>query len=151
MQFHLAQLNVARAKAPMDSPVMAGFANALDEVNALADQSPGFVWRLKEASGNATAVRAYDDPLMLVNLSVWETPEALRTYVYRSMHRQFFARREEWFEKLEGAHLALWWIPVGSIPGVIEAKARLEYLSSHGESPRAFTFVRRFGPDGQPA
>lgn len=150
MKFHLAQINIARAKAPMDSPVMAGFVNALDEVNAIADRSPGFVWRLQTASGNATDVRAYDDPQMLVNLTVWESPEALRAYVYQSLHRKFFARREEWFEQLAGAHVALWWIPSGTIPDILDAKARLEHLERHGESPRAFTFGRLFGPDGQP-
>jgi len=146
MKFHLAQVNIAQARAPMDSPVMAGFANALDEINALAEQSRGFVWRLKTAAGNATEIRAYDDPRIVFNLSVWESVEALKEYVYRSMHRSFFARRAEWFDKMAGTHLALWWIPAGAIPEVADAKARLEHLSQHGESPRAFTFRRLFGP-----
>lgn len=148
MKFHLAQINVGRTRGPMDSPVMAEFAAALDEINALAEASPGFVWRFKTDNGNATEVKAYEDPLMLVNLSVWESVESLRNYAYRSAHGKFFARRAEWFESSAEAPFALWWIPAGQIPTVEEAVARLAELRARGPGPRAFTFKQPFPPDG---
>jgi hypothetical protein len=146
MSHHLAQVNIGRIRAPMDSPIMAPFARALDEINALAEASPGFVWRLKDDSNNATSLRPYDDPLTLVNLSVWSSVEALREFTYRSMHGKFFARRREWFEPFEGPHLALWWIPIGAAPTVEEAKERLAILAASGETEQAFTFRRVFPP-----
>lgn len=129
----------------MDSPIMTDFANALDEINALAEASPGFVWRFKDdASNNATSVRPYDDPRILVNLSVWSSLEALRDFAYRSAHGKFFARRREWFEPYEAPHLALWWIPAGTTPTVDEARERLALLTASGETERAFTFRRAF-------
>lgn len=130
----------------MQSPIMADFAQALDEINALAEQSPGFVWRLKDDSGNATAIQAFPDPFTLVNLSVWSSVEALKHYVYKSVHGKFFARRQAWFEKMESPHLALWWIPAGSLPTVVEAKARLDHLEAHGDTAQAFTFRQAFLP-----
>lgn len=124
----------------MDSPELADFANALDEINALAEASHGFVWRLKTAAGNATEIKAYDDPLVIVNISVWESVESLKNYAYKSMHGKFLARRREWFEKMESPHMALWWIPAGTTPSVEEAKTRIEHLDKHGESAYAFTF-----------
>jgi hypothetical protein len=140
MKFHLAQVNVARMKAPLDDPIMAPFAKALDEINRLAESSPGFVWRFQAPSGNDTEFRVHDDPLILFNLSVWESVEALKDYVYKSMHGKFFARRKEWFEEVEHAQVALWWIPAGCIPAVEEAKARLDHLRAHGPTTHAFTF-----------
>lgn len=130
----------------MQSPIMAEFAQALDEINALAERSPGFVWRLKDDSGNATAIQAFADPLTLVNLSVWSTVESLKDYVYKSVHGKFFARRQAWFEKSESPHLALWWIPAGSLPTVMEAKERLDHLTLHGATAHAFTFRQPFPP-----
>jgi hypothetical protein len=147
MSFQLAQVNIARAKAPLDSPLMADFMSALDKVNALADSSPGFVWRLQTSDGNATAVRAYDDPLIIFNMSVWESVAALRNYVYRTMHGEVFARRQSWFEKLDTPHMAMWWIPKGCLPDVAEAKKRLEFLTRNGETSHAFTFRKIYEPD----
>ncbi len=105
------------------APIMAEFAAALNEVNAIANQSPGFVWRLQTASGNATDIRAYPDPRMLVNVSVWQSVEPLRVYVYKSLHGEFFVRRRQWFEKYQGEHFAMWWIPAGHLPTVEAGKA----------------------------
>jgi hypothetical protein len=150
-QFHLAQVNIARAAAPLDDPVMAGFMSQLDALNAVADASPGFVWRLQDASGNATSVRPYpDDDRVLFNLSVWESLEALTAYVYRSGHGGILRRRREWFVPFEGPFQALWWVPAGTRPSVAEARERLEHLQAHGPSERAFTFRQPFTPDGQP-
>jgi hypothetical protein len=135
---HLAQLNIGRLRYPTDDPRMADFMNALDLVNGLAERSKGFVWRLKDESGNATNFRPFPDPQMAVNLSVWESVEALERYVYLTVHKRFYGRREEWFDKLDGPHLVLWWIPAGHIPTLIEAKERLEYLAAHGPSVHAF-------------
>lgn len=143
-EYHLAQINVALMRAPLDDPSMAEFAAALDQVNAIADQSPGFVWRLQSESGNATQIQAYSDPRMLVNLSVWQSVNQLKNYVYQSLHSEFFVRRRQWFEKYQGEHLALWWVPVGHLPTVEEGKAKLEHLSQHGDSATAFTFANPF-------
>ncbi len=144
VKFHLAQLNIARALAPLDDPLMADFVAALDRINALAEASPGFVWRLQDESGNATEIRAFDDPLVIVNLSVWESVEALFDYVYKGGHAGVLARRRGWFEKAEGPHLALWWVPAGHRPDVFEARERLARLEKKGPSAEAFTFGRRF-------
>jgi hypothetical protein len=142
--FHLAQVNIGRLLAPIDDPLIADFVAQLDAVNALADASPGFVWRLKDESGNATAIPAFDDPRMIINMSVWESLEALRDYVYRSDHTKVLTRRRDWFEKLDRPHLALWWLPAGILPTVEEAKRRLQILAERGPSPDAFTFRDRF-------
>lgn len=142
--YHLAQINIALMKAPLDDPIMAEFAAALDDVNAIADHSPGFVWRLQTDSGNATSIQAYADPKLLVNLSVWRSVEELKTYVYQSLHGDFFIRRRQWFEKYQGEHFAMWWIPAGRLPTVEEGKAKLEYLALHGDSPECFTFAKPY-------
>ena len=141
---HIAQLNIARAKAPLDTPLLADFVAQLDAVNALAEASPGFVWRLKSDSGNATDIRAYDDPLMIVNMSVWESIDALFHFAYRTSHTKAMNRRKEWFESLPGPHMVLWWIPAGRFPTVEEAKWRLDHLEVHGPTATAFTFKARF-------
>ena len=143
---HLAQINVARLRSPIDAPEAAGFVAALDSVNALADRAPGFVWRLQTEDGNATGVRAVADPLVIVNVSVWESIESLEAFAYRDeAHKTVLRRRREWFERPLEAHTALWWIPAGSIPSVADAVARLEHLRAHGPTRRAFTFRDRFG------
>jgi hypothetical protein len=147
MNFHVAQLNVSRILAPLDSPVMAGFVDNLDKINALAEMSPGFVWRLKDDGNNATSIRMYDDDRILMNMSVWETAGDLYQYTYKSMHGEFLKRRREWFEKMGEMYYVLWYVPVGHIPGVGEARERLEYLRVHGETPYAFSFSKRFGPE----
>jgi len=143
---HIAQLNIARAKAPLDTPLLADFVAQLDAVNALAEASSGFVWRLKSDSGNATDIRAYDDPLVIVNMSVWESIERLFDFAYRTSHTKVMNRRKEWFEPLPGPHMVLWWIPADTLPTLEEAKRRLEYLAAHGPTATAFTFKVRFPP-----
>lgn len=142
--YQLAQVNIAKMRGPIDSAVMAPFVALLDEINALGERSPGFVWRLKDDSDHATAIRVYEDESILINLSVWENPEALRQFVYFSVHVDAFRRRAEWFEKLATPTLALWWTPVGVYPSALEAKERLEHLIAHGPTPRAFTFKKQF-------
>jgi len=147
-RYHLAQVNIARMRAPLDHPIMIDFVAQLDRINTLADATPGFVWRLQSAEGNATAIRAFDDPLILFNMSVWESLEALQDFVYRSGHAGVMQNRQRWFERFDGPYYALWWVAVGHIPTVEEAKARLEHLRRHGESATAFSFLRRFpSPD----
>jgi hypothetical protein len=136
--YHMAQVNIARMKAPLDSLLMAGFVERLVEINALADRSSGFVWRLQTDAGNATYLRPYDDDRILFNLSVWETPDALKDYVYRTAHAQLLRQRQQWFEQFAGAYVALWWVPAGHIPGIDEAKKRLAYLDAHGPTQFAF-------------
>ncbi len=147
--FHLAQVNVARMRATLDDPVMAGFVAGLPTINALADAAPGFVWRLAdEHSGNATDHRPFGDAMILVNLSVWETPETLRQFVYQTLHQHFLKNRRQWFERLEEAWAVLWWVPAGHRPDVAEARERLEHLRAHGDHPRAFTFRRLYPAPG---
>ena len=143
---HLAQLNVARFKASMDDPVMAGFVEALDPVNEIADAAPGFVWRLQTEEGNATSIHIFEDDLMLVNMSVWESVEALADFVYRSGHIDIMRRRREWATRMVEAHMCLWWIPSGTTPTLEEAVDRLDHLRDEGPTPRAFTFKKRFSP-----
>ena len=143
-EWHLAQINIARFKAPIDDPLIAGFVEMLDPINAIADVAPGFVWRLQTDEGNATSIRAFDDDLILVNMSVWESVEELNAFVYRSPHFEVFGRRREWTEHMDRAYVALWWIPAGTIPSVEEGKRRLELLIERGPTPDAFTFKRSF-------
>ena len=148
---HIAQLNIARLRADRDDPMVAAFFAAIDPINAVADASPGFVWRLQEESGNATAIRPWDDDRLIVNMSVWASIEALEEYAYRSAHVEVMRRRREWFDRLDARYMALWWVPVGHIPTVDEAKARLEHLDRHGPTPVAFTFRQRFPADPAPS
>jgi len=136
MTAHLAQVNIARMRGPLESAVMADFVARLDEINALADASPGFVWRLQTSEGNATYLRPYDDDRILFNMSVWRSLEDLRAYVYRSAHAEVLRRRAEWFTRMETVYAALWW-----------AKKRLAHLDQHGPTPFAFTFKAAFPPD----
>jgi hypothetical protein len=146
-EMHLAQVNIARLRAPLDSPLIAGFVARLDEINALADRSPGFVWRLQTPEGNATYLRPYDDDRIIVNMSVWESIEHLRAYVYESRHRELLRQRHEWFERLERPYAALWWVPKGHVPSIDEAKKRLARLDEEGPTPYAFSFKQAFPPD----
>ncbi len=146
--WHLAQVNVGRLAAPKGDRRVAPFFAALDRVNALAETSPGFVWRLQDEGGNATDIKPTSDPLFIVNLSVWRDAESLFAFVYRSAHAPEMARRREYFERFEGAYQALWWVPAGHIPGVDEALSRLWRLDRYGPTPEAFTFKARFpAPD----
>ena len=147
--FHLAQVNIGRFRAPIDSPVMEGFRTQLDPINALADRSPGFVWRLQTEDGDATAIRPYaGDDLMAINMSVWASLESLQQFVYKSEHVAPLRDRKQWFEPLVGPILALWWIPAGQIPTVTDARDRLAYLKEHGPTPHAFTFRTPFPAPG---
>lgn len=142
--YHLAQINIARMLAPIDDPVMADFVANLPNINALAEQSPGFVWRLQSDSGDATSIQVYEDAMIIVNLTVWENPAALRTYVYKSDHYGFLRDRKRWFEKFDGPYYAMWWVSAGHIPSTEEGKQRLEYLRTHGDSDYAFSFKKEF-------
>ncbi len=146
MIYHLAQLNVAKMIAPLDDPRMASFVARLEPINALADASPGFVWRLQSDAGDATALRVFDDPDILVNLSVWESLEALRAFVYRSEHRELLKARAQWFDRSTAPHLVLWWIPAGHVPGVEEAKQKLALLQAQGPGEQAFDFRHPHDP-----
>ncbi len=130
----------------MDHPVMAEFMGALDDVNALAEASPGFVWRLQDDSGNATNIHVFDDDRLLINMSVWESVEHLRAYVYGGLHRDYLRRRAEWFEKIDGPHIVMWWVRVGHTPTLDEAKDRLECIQQHGPGPDAFDFRNVYPP-----
>ena len=142
--YHLAQINIAKAQGSMDSEVMKGFVDRLDEINNLADKSPGFVWRLQTEDGDATSIQAFDDPSIIVNMSVWENIETLKNFVYKSLHVDLIRDRDAWFNKIINAHQVLWWIPVGHIPSVSEGKEKLELLELKGPSSEAFTFSEPF-------
>jgi hypothetical protein len=142
----LAQINIARILAPLDSPQMADFMNALDEINTLAEAAPGFVWRLKGDNNNATDYRPFDDDWLLVNMSVWSDVDSLKAYTYRSAHVDYLRRKKEWFEALGKPYLALWWVVAGHVPTIEEAKARLASLEQNGETQFAFTFKHIFSP-----
>jgi hypothetical protein len=141
---HLAQVNVATLRAPLDGPELAGFVAQLEPLNALADQSPGFVWRLQTEDGDATAIRPFEDDRVMVNLSVWASLEALRTFVYASRHLDVMRHRRVWFHRMPDPYLALWWVPAGTIPTVAEARGRLELLAGKGPTADAFTFRAPF-------
>ena len=155
-KFQLAQVNIATGRAPLDDPLMEGFMAQLEPLNALADSMPGFVWRLQTDDGDATAIKAFNDPLILFNLTVWESIEALEAYVYNSDHVNAVKDRLQWFERPTKAPFAMWWIEAGHLPTVEEAKGRLESLWANGPTPEAFTFRQRFSPgvdavDGRPS
>jgi len=134
---HLAQFNIARIRYPLNDPRMREFVENVERVNGLADKIEGFVWRLKDESGHAMNMRVYDDPTILPNLTVWENVEALERFVWQTLHRQFFSRREEWFAPVETT-LVLWRIPAGHRPDMAEGVARLHHLIAHGPSDHAF-------------
>ena len=142
----LAQLNIGVIRGPMDSPVMAQFAANLQRINAVAEASPGFVWRLQTEAGDATAIRPFENGNMLLNMSVWRDVESLNRYVYSSAHVEIMRRRKEWFERMREAFLVLWWVPMGHRPSIAEAVAKLEALRSKGPTPEAFTFRQAFPP-----
>ena len=144
---HIAQVNIARMRGALEDPVMRGFVARLDEINVLADGSPGFVWRLQTPEGNATYLRPYDDDRILFNLSVWETIDDLRNYVYGSAHAEVLRQRHDWFEKFHAPAVALWWVPAGHLPSIDEAKKRLDRLKQTGPTGFAFTFRALFPPD----
>ncbi len=148
---YLAQVNIARLRAPLDDPLLADFVAALDPVNAAADAAPGFIWRLQTEDGNATAVRAFEwdaagSAGVIVNMSVWESVEVLAAFVYSPEHRPVLRRRREWFEMMAEAHTALWWVDRGAMPTTAEAESRVRHLRAHGPTPHAFTLREHFPP-----
>jgi hypothetical protein len=144
MPCHLAQINIGRLLAPITDPKIAEFVAQLEPINALADSAPGFVWRLQSSSGNATDVPYSDDPSMIVNMSVWESLEALRNYAYRSDHVRVLRDRAKWFEKMDKPIYCLWWVPAGHLPTVPEGRERLEHYQAHGATPFSFWFTKHF-------
>jgi Domain of unknown function (DUF3291) len=144
--YELAQLNIGIIRGPMDSPVMAHFAANLERINALADRSPGFVWRLQTEEGDAAGIRPFEQENMLLNMSVWRDIESLSAYVYDSAHVEVMRRRREWFERMPEAFLVLWWVAKGHRPSVAEAIAKLEMLRAKGPTAEAFTFRKAFPP-----
>lgn len=143
---HLAQLNIATSKYPLDAPEIADFVTNLEYINGIAEKSDGFIWRLKDESGDATSIHVFDDPNMLINMSVWESPEHLKHFLFNTPHKQFLMRRKEWFQPMEGSPYVLWWIEQDTLPDIEDAKARLEHLHLNGETEFAFTFKQLFLP-----
>ncbi len=150
-KYHLAQLNIGTLKAPLDSPELKPFVDNLDRINALAENSDGFIWRLKGDGNDATSLRPLGENV-IINMSVWRDVNALRAYVYKSAHVEIMRRKREFFSRMGNAYLALWWVPEARQPTVAEALARLEHLRVHGPTPEAFTFGEAFAaPDAQNA
>lgn len=142
-EYHIAQINIGRMMGAIDSDTMAGFVARLDEINALADGSAGFVWRLQTEEGDATALRPYEDERIIVNMSAWENIEALYNFTYSTAHVELLRGRRDWFEHMK-VFMCLWWIPAGTIPTVEDAKLRLAYIEANDVTPYAFTFKKRF-------
>ncbi|GAA3655311.1 DUF3291 domain-containing protein [Flavivirga jejuensis] len=142
-ELHLAQVNIAKRLAPMDDPIMQDFVNNLDKINALADRSEGFVWRLKDEDKDL-ANQVFQDDTLLINMSVWENLETLFNYTYKSDHIEVFKRKKEWFSKMKMMHMAFWYVPKGYEPTFQDAKNRLDYLNKHGDTPYAFSFKTKF-------
>ncbi|MBU2945221.1 DUF3291 domain-containing protein [Zobellia uliginosa] len=142
--YHLSQVNIAKMLAPIDSPVMADFVKDLDRINAIADKSTGFIWRLQGDENNATALRVFEDDFLIINMSVWESKEALFNFTYASQHAGVMKRKKEWFHKMSDMHMCLWYTKEGHEPTPEEAKERLRYLNDYGESPYAFSFKGQF-------
>ena len=142
--FHLAQLNIGKVRYKVEDPRMSGFMDNLDKINALAEASPGFIWRLKDENNNATSFHVFDDPNLLINMSVWESIESLKNYVYKSDHVTYLRQRKDWFHLIKESYMVLWWVPEGHVPTAAEAKQKLEYLQENGASLEAFTFKEVF-------
>ena len=150
-KYQLAELNVAALKAPLDSPELKDFVDNLDRINALAEATPGFVWRLKGDGNDATSLRPLGDNV-IVNLSTWRDVDSLRHYVYKTAHVEILKRKREWFTRMADAYMTLWWVPEGHQPPVAEAVARLQHLRAHGATAEAFTFGEAFSaPDAKVA
>jgi hypothetical protein len=142
-RLHVAQVNIALPREPLDAPALAGFVANLEPVNALADHAPGFVWRLQDDSGDATSIKGFDDDRLVINLSVWEAVDALWNFVYDGGHLEVMRRRREWMTKLAELHMVLWRVPEGHVPTIDEAKERLDHLRAHGPTEHAFTFKQQ--------
>lgn len=144
MKYHLAQINIAQGKDAIDSETMKGFVDRLDEINAIADSADGFVWRLQTEDGDAVTIQAFDDPNLLINMSIWEDIESLKSYVYRTFHVELIQDRDAWFDKIVSVHQTMWWIPVGTLPTLDEGKQKLAHLDKYGPTQEAFTFAKPF-------
>lgn len=143
----LAELNIALLRAPIDDPIIAEFANALDEINALAEASPGFVWRLTGDGNDATSLRPFPNPEMIVNVSVWTDRSSLHEYVYKTAHTPFLRKRAEWFHRIEVPSVVMWWVGDGAQPTIEEAKARHDHYHANGPTPYAFGWRDEFEPE----
>jgi len=143
--YQLAQLNIAKMRETLESPLMADFVNNLDRINALAEEAIGFVWRLKDESGSAVAIRPFGIDY-IVNMSVWKDVASLSHYAFKSGHVDIMRRRREWFQPMTEAHAVLWWVEAGHRPTLVEAKHKLDHLRSHGAGPLAFTFKQSYPP-----
>ena len=142
--YYLAQINIAKLVAPIDSPLLEDFVGDLDRINAIADESEGFVWRLQDENGNATNINPFDDSSFIVNMSVWKTVEDLKNFVYNSGHLEVFSKRTKWFERMKTPHMALWWVEAGSFPSAEEGKNKLLELEMNGEMESSFSFKKLF-------
>lgn len=137
---YIAQLNIGKVRFDLESPQMSGFVDNLEPINAIAESSPGFVWRLKDESGDATNIEIENNPDIIVNMSVWENIEALKNFMFKTHHIDFLKRKKEWFVSIKEESYVLWWIPEGHIPSIQEAMEKLGHLRQYGESPEAFSF-----------
>ncbi|QFI37401.1 DUF3291 domain-containing protein [Moritella marina ATCC 15381] len=144
---HLAQLNIAKAKYALEAPEIKEFVDNLEPVNNTAETSDGFIWRLKDENGDATSIQAFSDPNIIVNMSVWQSPDALKNFMFRTHHRDFLRRKKEWFDVIPEDSYVLWWVPIGHIPSIEEAVHKLEYLRDNGDTPAAFTFKSNFSSE----
>jgi len=144
ISFYIAQINITQAKAELDHKIMAGFVNRLDEINKLADQSAGFIWRLQTEDGDSTGIRVFDDPNLVINMSVWRDLESLKNYVYKSAHVELIRDRQAWFNNMLETQIALWWVPEGHIPSIAEGKEKLQAIEKNGPSDIAFSFAKPF-------
>ncbi|MCD7439259.1 DUF3291 domain-containing protein [Streptomyces lincolnensis] len=147
--YELAQVNISRLKFPLDSPELKDFVDALDPVNASAEEADGYVWRLQSDGGDATDIKVFGDDWLIINLTVWRDTNALTAFMYQGQHREMLARRREWFERVQEAMTALWWVPAGHRPTVAEAESRLLHLRANGPTPYAFTLRTSFPADAQ--
>ena len=150
MKYHLAQMNIAKFRLPQEHPVNADFVNNVDRVNAIAEEQPGYIWRYKGSGNNALDLKAFDDPNIAFNMSVWRDISSFADFVYRNNeHKTFMSRRKEWFDKID-FHMVLWWIEPDRIPTVEESKIRLELLRSIGPTYAAFTVKKAYkAPSGE--
>lgn len=144
MTYHLAQINIAKLLEPIDSPLLEDFVGDLDRINEIADKSKGFVWRLKDDTGNATNINPFDDTSFIVNMSVWETIDDLKDFVYNSGHMEVFRKRTKWFETMKTPHMALWWVKIGDYPTAKDGKNKLLELEKYGETASSFSFKELF-------
>ena len=145
--YQLAQLNIAKMRFPLESPKMREFVENLDRINTLADEAPGFVWRLQTEEGDATSIDFFGDEI-IVNMSVWDDLSSLHAFVYRTIHTKIMSKRRQWFEKLEEAYTVLWWVPAKHLPDLNESSDKLSLLRERGPSQAAFTFKQAYDPKG---